>query len=342
MSLILTIPPYAAGQYGWDPLESVCWYTNDNHQQRLAWQIGTQLFWIALTVTGEVVTACTVTVYMLRARYRQKRIFSAATLSRSSHSSQPQRKNRSLFNSSITSLKPTSIHANTYAHVIARIALYPAASCVINMTSVVTVMHSTTSNGIQNANDYDILLLSDFLYGGRVIVYAILAATDMALIRAVRAFVAHHMHWNWGSTTISRSHTATGTRISAAQAHRKGLAVQVELSTFVSSDCADGGSRANLATDSKTRHDIESTQEAIEDSTGGLGEDVQIPPPAMDKAERGVLTDLKHTDEPSLNQPRTVAFQLSSPITSSSQSILHRQEEMVREQAEEEEFMRII
>lgn len=65
MAVILTVPPYAAGQYGcvilrltltypctyslmsmllifilsWDPLEKDCWYTNDNEAQRLAWQV---------------------------------------------------------------------------------------------------------------------------------------------------------------------------------------------------------------------------------------------------------------------------------------------------------------
>ncbi|VDB86915.1 unnamed protein product [Peniophora sp. CBMAI 1063] len=66
MALVVTIPPYAASQYGWDPLDKDCWYTNNNYQQRLAWQIGTQFIWAGLTVMGEVVTACTVTVYMLR------------------------------------------------------------------------------------------------------------------------------------------------------------------------------------------------------------------------------------------------------------------------------------
>ena len=59
-----------SSHYSWDPLENVCWYTNANHQQRLAWQIGTQIFWTVLTVLGEVVTACIVTTYMLRARVR--------------------------------------------------------------------------------------------------------------------------------------------------------------------------------------------------------------------------------------------------------------------------------
>ena len=56
--------------FSWDPLDHTCWYTNDDYRQRLAWQIGTQLFWNGLTVAGEVVAAFTVTVYMLRARVR--------------------------------------------------------------------------------------------------------------------------------------------------------------------------------------------------------------------------------------------------------------------------------
>ena len=56
--------------HSWDPLDHACWYTNDSYHQRIAWQIGTQLFWNGLTVAGEVVAACIVTVYMLKARVR--------------------------------------------------------------------------------------------------------------------------------------------------------------------------------------------------------------------------------------------------------------------------------
>ncbi|KAF9259999.1 hypothetical protein L218DRAFT_622199, partial [Marasmius fiardii PR-910] len=37
--------------------------------------------------------------------------------------------------------------------------------------------------------DYNVLLLSDFLYGGRAIVYGLLAATDPALIRGIKTLV---------------------------------------------------------------------------------------------------------------------------------------------------------
>lgn len=56
MSALITIPAYAAGQYGWavlfvcfsiylslmhrwDRSEKDCWYTNDNRVQRLGWQV---------------------------------------------------------------------------------------------------------------------------------------------------------------------------------------------------------------------------------------------------------------------------------------------------------------
>jgi hypothetical protein len=35
MSAVLVVPPYAANQYGWDPLELDCWYKNNVLIQRL-------------------------------------------------------------------------------------------------------------------------------------------------------------------------------------------------------------------------------------------------------------------------------------------------------------------
>ncbi|VDC07999.1 unnamed protein product [Peniophora sp. CBMAI 1063] len=330
MALAITIPPYAAGQYGWDPLVKDCWYTNDNQQQRLAWQIGTQLIWTGLTVAGEVVTACAVTTYMLRVHYRQKNIISAVTAS----------------SSSMASLKPMSIHAHTYANVIIRIALYPFASCVINLTSIVCVIHATSTNGIQNANDYRILLLSDFLYGGRAVVYALLAGTDPALIRAIRVFVAHHMNWQWGSTSTMISHIAGGARTGSSRSRREDLTVQVELSTIVASDYADSGSRASAGTDSKVR-DMKVVRDGIsvDHLSESVGEDAQLPSPVMDKMERGAFSDLEgraNADGSSLGPPRPIAFEITAPITPLTQRMQHRREEMAREQAEEDEFMRII
>ncbi|KAJ8515291.1 hypothetical protein ONZ45_g7259 [Pleurotus djamor] len=65
--------------------------------------------------------------------------------------------------------------------IVAEIALYPLVSCLINLTSVMCVIHATVTNGVHSMTDYRILLLSDFLYGGRAIAYALLVAFDPAL-----------------------------------------------------------------------------------------------------------------------------------------------------------------
>ena len=57
-------------------------------------------------------------------QFRQKHILSAETASRSTMSSHPRRKSRLRSSVSLASMKPTSIHANTYANVIVRIGMY--------------------------------------------------------------------------------------------------------------------------------------------------------------------------------------------------------------------------
>jgi hypothetical protein len=66
LSLIITIPPYANGQYGWDDLEQDCWYTSTEKKDRLAWQIATQIVWMALIVVAELFAVFSVFLYMLR------------------------------------------------------------------------------------------------------------------------------------------------------------------------------------------------------------------------------------------------------------------------------------
>ncbi|THV05874.1 hypothetical protein K435DRAFT_646345 [Dendrothele bispora CBS 962.96] len=66
MAGILTVPPYAAGMYGWDPLEDVCWYSNDNAKTILIWQIATQMIWTGLAAFGEIISSATVIIWMLK------------------------------------------------------------------------------------------------------------------------------------------------------------------------------------------------------------------------------------------------------------------------------------
>ncbi|THU90579.1 hypothetical protein K435DRAFT_675819 [Dendrothele bispora CBS 962.96] len=66
VSLCTTIPPYAAGQYGWDPLENDCWYSSDNPDEQRAWKIGSQLLWLLLTALGEIIACLVVFIYIIK------------------------------------------------------------------------------------------------------------------------------------------------------------------------------------------------------------------------------------------------------------------------------------
>ncbi|KAJ7458751.1 hypothetical protein B0H11DRAFT_2242806 [Mycena galericulata] len=209
ISLCLTIPP-------WDPLVQDCWYSNDNTKERLAWQIGTQLFWTLLTVAGEVITASTVVIYMVRHQLRRNRLQTpGGTGSRT--------RSRS---GSVVAVNDRVAHAQVYKGIIFRIVLYPLASALINLTSVACVIHATKDDGVHNWTDYHVLLVSDFVYGGRAVLYALLAATDPALVRAGRAFI-QHSRGMYPTTTSGLHSTLRGTE-SKNQNH----SVHIELSTI--------------------------------------------------------------------------------------------------------------
>ncbi|KAF9254048.1 hypothetical protein L218DRAFT_968485, partial [Marasmius fiardii PR-910] len=146
LALGLVIPPYAAHQYGWDPLEKDCWYTNSNRAQRIAWQVGSQVAWTFATVIGELVCSMVVLTFLLRHNMRFRRAFSVMTDS-TTHASHENPNTAKV------------IKATRYKSIIIRVALYPVASCLVNLLSIATVLHSTISNGIHDPTDYNVLLL---------------------------------------------------------------------------------------------------------------------------------------------------------------------------------------
>ncbi|KAJ6589501.1 hypothetical protein B0H19DRAFT_238379 [Mycena capillaripes] len=222
LSLALTVPPYALKQYGWDPLVEDCWYSNPDPKQRLAWQIGTQLFWSLLAVAGEVICTTIVVLYMIRHQLRRNRLgttsgtrSNAGTRSRSG---------------SVVAANNQVSHANAYRGIIFRIVVYPIASAVFNLISVVCVIHATQNDGVHNWLGYRVLLLSDFVYGGRSVMYALLAATDPALVRAVRAFIHHSRGLHPSSFSGAQSSLRGPTESKGT------LSVHIELSTIYQND----------------------------------------------------------------------------------------------------------
>ncbi|KAJ7086823.1 hypothetical protein B0H15DRAFT_781892 [Mycena belliarum] len=300
ISLCLTIPPYAAKQ--WDPLVEDCWYSNDNQKERLAWQIGTQLFWTLLTVAGEFITTSTVVIYMLN-RHRLQRAHNLNNLRTRSRSG--------------SSTNDRVDHANVYRGVILRIVRYPIASALINLTSVACVIHATKENGVHNWTGYHVLLVSDFVYGGRAIVYALLAATDPALVRALRTFIQHTR----GSTYPRETHTSgmqstfygTGSRT-------QNLSVHIELSTISKNDhgtvmdLRDGAPPKS----SGTPHDYSTNFDSMLKPQSGI--------------EEGPLDDAVAHDDTSANECR-VHIQTN---------MAHRNQELLSKDRDREDFQKQI
>ncbi|KAF8918859.1 hypothetical protein CPB85DRAFT_1249199 [Mucidula mucida] len=212
-ALAVTVPPFAAHQYGyasikgtrlhvdwqfsWDPLNSACWYTSSDISTRLRWQVSTQIIWSIGSAVGEIIMFFTVLAYMIRHQVIHGQAVRSRSLSTGT---------RSRANSASGTAKVPAQHVKTYRGVIMRIALYPLASLIINAITVACDLHATLTTGVSSATAYNMLLLNDFCYGGRPIVYALLAATDPSLVRAVKSL------WRsvWGKSDITSGDTSTG------------------------------------------------------------------------------------------------------------------------------------
>ncbi|KAJ7895232.1 hypothetical protein B0H14DRAFT_3634992 [Mycena olivaceomarginata] len=118
-------------------------HKDDMGRHRVRGVIGTQLFWILLTVAGEVITTSTVVWYMIQHQLRQKRIQADITLV------------------SVIGADDQLAHANFYRNTILRIVAYPITSALINLTSVACVIHDTRQDSVHNWTDYHVLLLGE-------------------------------------------------------------------------------------------------------------------------------------------------------------------------------------
>jgi hypothetical protein len=180
MSMITSIPPYARGQYGWDPLLETCWYRSGDDAERLRWQIGTQLAWTMTIVLGETACFLSVLFYMLRHEVLYGRELKSIRV-------RSQADSKSAENQS----SGPSSHAHRFRGIILRIGLYPVASWMLNITTVGLDIYQTTSGGIRNRSQFKLFVTDNVFYGGRAIVYALLAATDPSLVRAVYSLFQH-------------------------------------------------------------------------------------------------------------------------------------------------------
>ncbi|KAJ7024370.1 hypothetical protein C8F04DRAFT_1270386 [Mycena alexandri] len=172
----VTVPPLATKQYGWDPLNEACWMTATEPKKRLRWQLGCQVIWSLFAAVGETIVFITVLVHMFRHQFV--------------HGRRIQNASRALKGPAPVDAKTRTMkHATAYRKVIIRISFYPMVSIVLNGITVGCDLFLSVSGSISTQTDLNVSTLNNLMYGLRPSIYALLAISDPALIRAVRSLL---------------------------------------------------------------------------------------------------------------------------------------------------------
>ncbi|KAJ7339109.1 hypothetical protein DFH08DRAFT_1082563 [Mycena albidolilacea] len=161
---ILHIAPYAAGQFGY--YNGICWFNDPRPDVHFRWLLGSQVVWILLMSTGEVVSFFVILGYMYRMR-RERVLTPSDGIS-----------------------KPPIV---AYRNIILRIGLYPLLSCCLNFTgSILDIWLS--KNPVPTELQWRLSLVDLCLFAMRPILYTLLAAADPG-------FLPMHALRNHGKST---------------------------------------------------------------------------------------------------------------------------------------------
>ncbi|EPS39939.1 hypothetical protein H072_6360 [Dactylellina haptotyla CBS 200.50] len=188
LNLGITLPPLIKGKFGWDDVIGVCWLTSDNNEDRLKWQISTQLLWILLAVF--ITCACSsTTIYHL---YKHK--FNSLVVLHQNGSSNGKdgtvstaRSDSPEHRDSISASRGAqrSLLGNQeFRGIILRISLYPIVMIVLNLVITIADIRISILSGIYSQGDYALYALYYALYGARGMFYALIAVMDPSLQRA--------------------------------------------------------------------------------------------------------------------------------------------------------------
>ncbi|KAJ7676661.1 hypothetical protein DFH06DRAFT_1317279 [Mycena polygramma] len=202
VTLVCNIVPYASGRLGWASSQA-CWYRSPN-ATALSWLIGTQTIWTLLTCVGEVVAFIILVGYLVAYEVRVSLgLDGPPWLSSTQFETWRLGVNNSRFRetqASGVSYRP-ALTIRMFRSIIFRIGLYPLVSCLLNVTSAVLDLQVMSQETPSMA-----LSVADFaIPASRPLIYGVLAATDPAFLRALRARLypdleseplASHMHLN--------------------------------------------------------------------------------------------------------------------------------------------------
>ncbi|KAJ6455342.1 hypothetical protein C8R47DRAFT_1166262 [Mycena vitilis] len=167
VSLVCNVVPYATGSLGWASTQN-CWYRSPDGSA-LSWLIGTQTAWTLFTCVGEVVAFLILVGYLVAYELETWRVGGDDARFAETQTSQ-------------ASYRPGST-IRMFRSIIFRIGLYPFVSCLLNVTAAVLDLHVMSQENPSLA-----LGVADFaIPASRPLIYGLLAATDPAFLRALRA-----------------------------------------------------------------------------------------------------------------------------------------------------------
>ncbi|KAJ7088799.1 hypothetical protein B0H15DRAFT_286586 [Mycena belliarum] len=182
LSAICTIPPYAAGQFGWNELNQACWFNNPDQQAVVRWDIGTQVFWVLFMAIGEAVAVLLLVRYFVLYGSNQRRIHTGSTSSGTGTSS-----TRSEHLPRLPMVQYRNPMAQ-YRNIILRVGLYPLVSCILSLGTIIDLylLVYQASHPIMTELNFRLTIASICIYALRLEIYAVLAATDPSFVRALR------------------------------------------------------------------------------------------------------------------------------------------------------------
>ncbi|KAJ6505172.1 hypothetical protein C8R45DRAFT_1069985 [Mycena sanguinolenta] len=191
--IVSNVPGYVSGSVGWDDVNETCWYRSEDPTALLRWLIVSQILWMLLASTAEVVAFTVIVGYLVAYRLIPGDIPSTS----SSAASRP----------GLTILR--------FRNIILRIGLYPLVSCIVNISVTVIefdqFQNYTKHVGTPHPN-WRLNLAVLIVYAGRPLMYGLLAATDphiQSFIRALHALC--HQENYWDQSQVRTSHLEMST-----------------------------------------------------------------------------------------------------------------------------------
>ncbi|KAJ7857015.1 hypothetical protein B0H13DRAFT_2661115 [Mycena leptocephala] len=172
----VTAPMISAsyGKLGWYAETGTCWLRDPSPSIQLRWLLGTQVVWMLLMSTVEVICFVIIVIFMMRHQARIRRLRVDAL----PHSASGLASHLTTFKSSLPAHPIVR-----YRPMILRIALYPIFSCFLSITTCsFNILHTKIPDLTFRLHILDLMI-----YALRPLLYTLLAGTDPSFLRAIRS-----------------------------------------------------------------------------------------------------------------------------------------------------------